>query len=129
MNDPTKTKRIAPSRAPAPPNFRVHPDFDPKDLSNVRRAPQPVADPNEAMATGIVADGRCVEGPHPSGEKHLVGFSVPDEKYIHALVQKRWGPGETVTLPISEIRRLTELGFLRDTDAAPIARSTTGMPA
>ena len=42
------------------------------------------------------------------------------------LAQQRFLPGEQVTLPLSEIRRLRVLGFLVDPEAAPPATSQDG---
>jgi hypothetical protein len=58
-----------------------------------------------------VANGRCVDQPVP-GERRIAGFDSSRNEYVYAATQKRFYPGEVVTLPASEALRLKQLGFL-----------------
>ena len=101
----------------APAGFRVSPDkvLDSTSLhEGVRMLRRPPVDPNEPKETGIVRSGRSVHC--GSEEKHMVGTDPIKGEPVYACVQEIFGPGQTVTLPRSEIRRLIGLGFLEDPD-------------
>ena len=80
------------------------------------------------MMEATVARGHTVEIPDENAEKQIAGYSMIDQKYIYRQPTRRYGPGATVTLPQSEVSRLTGLGFLVDPTSTEIAVSTTGMP-
>jgi hypothetical protein len=70
-------------------------------------------DPAEPTETGIVAPGRTVEAP-VIGKKKFVGFDKQTGVRVYGPLLNRFGPNQSVTLPVSEITRLRELGFLLD---------------
>ncbi|SRR5579885_1302568 len=73
---------------------------------------------DDAIGKGIVERGRTVEV--PTGEKEMRGFDR-EGNALYRPVMRRYGPGQEVELPMREIRRLRELGFLTD----PNRRITT----
>jgi hypothetical protein len=105
-------KRIDPDRIHAPPPLPPLQEQEP-DLG--------------PMGTAKVARGRTVHV--PTGVKHVVGSRPYDagggtvvHRDITAVEFHSAGPGETVTLPVSEIERLTTLGFLQPIDDQPTRR-------
>jgi hypothetical protein len=79
-------------------------------------------DPDEPRDLATVRTGRSVDVPDPI-EKRAVGYDRDTGKPIYAAVQHRYGPGQQVELPVSEIRRLRGLGFLVDPNDAPVFTS------
>ncbi len=100
---PAMQMRIAPDAAPpnraAPTAAETLPDTEP-----------------EAMQTGVVARGRCLELADPSQplrERHSCGEGgIINTATFQPC--RRFMPGEEVTLPGSEIERLRALGYLVD---------------
>ena len=74
------------------------------------------------MTKATVARGRCVEAVIEGADKEIAGYDVNMRKYDPSQCP-RYMPGEVVTLPASEVRRLRQLGFLLDKDAPPIERT------
>jgi hypothetical protein len=62
----------------------------------------------------VVANGRTVHMPSPTGQKRIVGFDTDKRENIFALVQEVFGPGKHITLRESEADRLKVLGFVVD---------------
>jgi hypothetical protein len=85
----------------------VHPDHVP-----VRRLPAPMKD-DEGKAKATVARGRTIIAPMPD-EFDVIGYESTTGEPVRAQRQRSFGPGETVELSLSEIARLTRLGFLHD---------------
>lgn len=77
----------------------------------------PLDDPNEPLASAIVRRGRSVHAPIEGAERERIGYDVAGGQYVFRQPQQLFGPGETVTLKRSEIRRLRELGCFEDDDA------------
>jgi hypothetical protein len=125
MTDQTKRASAAPAgmRTTAPAGFRVSPDhIDSKPGEGLRMWRRPVADdPNKPKETGVVRSGRSVHV--GTEEKHLVGRDPVTGAEVYAAAQIFFGPGQTVTLPRSEIIRLRGLGFLVDPDDEPVFTS------
>ena len=65
----------------------------------------------------VVARGRSIDVPVP-GKKVVVG-TAEDGKPITRGPTRRAQPGETVELPIDEVRALRASGYLVDPDNAP----------
>jgi hypothetical protein len=68
------------------------------------------------MATAIIERGHTVECAVP-GERNFVGYTTDEHgnsRTVYGPVYTKYGPGSEVTLPLSEINRLRELGFLVD---------------
>jgi hypothetical protein len=76
----------------------------------------------ERLVRGVVARGRTVHV--PTDQKVLAGYERETNRPIERIVCERRGPGETVELPGSEVKRLRALGFLVDPDL--IAESFEG---
>ena len=68
------------------------------------------------MTEGIVARGRSVD------------LVLNEKRYIMRKPTRRVYEGEVITLPAEEVAWLRERGFLDDPNAAPVERSTTGVP-
>jgi len=90
---------------------RRHPDHD--HAPPVRLPASPVED-SGPRAKATVAKGRTIIAPAPGEGSDLVGFDPFTAAPIRAPRQRAYGPGEEVQLPLSEIERLTRLGFLHD---------------
>jgi hypothetical protein len=105
MADEKTTKRPAPIS-------RVHPDTifggTPQPTQLVLEAD--LAEPQEKMATGIVAAGHSVH--QNIGERIQCGYDAVLARPVFRQAFVVVGPGEEVTLPVSEIRRLMEVGIL-----------------
>jgi hypothetical protein len=109
-------------RTTAPAGFRVSPDHIDSQRGDGVRALRPVEpDPDEPREFAVVARGRSVDA--PTEQRRAVGYDPVKGEQLYAAVQRRFMPGETIELPVSEIRRLRELGFLIAPDAAPIFTS------
>jgi hypothetical protein len=90
-------------------------------------APAPVG--NDPLESGVVSDGRSVHIPVP-GQQTPCGYDMKESKTVFRSVFEVFGPGETVTLPRSEIARLKNLGFLRDPSRTyPISTFNAQTPA
>ena len=120
--DRVKRMPAAAARVASAASLRIHPDVvlhdephRPRDLRKLGLGSE--IDPNEPTGIGVVARGRTVEAPIP-GKKRRVGFERETGEEIFGPVLKRFGPGEAVRLPASEVRRLKELGFLVDASKA-----------
>jgi hypothetical protein len=105
---------------PGPMQMRVAPDAAPRRVAPTAAEtvpPLPDTEP-EAMQTGTVARGRCLELPDPSQplrERHSCGEGgIINTATFQPC--RRFMPGEEVTLPGSEIERLRALGYLIDPD-------------
>ena len=106
MVDQKHNKKSAPA-------FRVHPDS-----VMTPQPPRPVieaelAELEEKMATGIVASGHSV---HINTGKVQRGYDMTLGQPVYRQEFRTAGPGEVVELPVSEIRRLQEIGILVDPD-------------
>jgi hypothetical protein len=98
------------------PDLMLRPGQQPQPDIEQAEASTPVEEETE---TGIVADGHTVDV--PTGEKVVCGFDAVFARSVFRSVCKSFRPGETVTLPRSEIRRLQQLGFIVDPDKiAPV---------
>ena len=75
------------------------------------------------MTKATLARGRCIEAVIEGADKEIAGYDVNMRKYVYPSQCPRYMPGEVVTLPASEVRRLRQLGFLLDEDAPPIERT------
>jgi hypothetical protein len=75
------------------------------------------------MVTATVARGHTVDA--PTGERRPTGYDSDKHEMVSGPVYKSFGPGETVTLPLSEIQRLIALGLLVD-PAAEVLPVETG---
>lgn len=71
------------------------------------------AEKEEQLARGVVARGHTVRVPHPT-ETTIVGINQETGKPIRAPKVTDYGPGQEVTLPRSELKRLRELGHIVD---------------
>jgi hypothetical protein len=85
-------------------------------------------EPAEKLIKCIVARGCTIEGPHPTETR-----TVQDAggELVVVPKTKRYGPGEEVLIPASEVKRLRELLYLVDPDNAPPPmedRSTGRLP-
>ncbi len=126
MDDERKTKiggrRVRLARQ-LPTRPTVHPDFAPG-----RRTPVPVEDdgPKEPIATYTVERGRTVIQSVP-GTKRLIGHDPDSGSPVFALEEKAYGPGSTVSMPVSEGRRLQGLGFLQSPDRRYPAGPSTSL--
>ena len=114
---------VASMQTTAAAGFKVHPDhLDAKPGDGVRALRPAEPDPDEPRELATVRPGRSVDVPD-SIEKRAVGYDRDTGKSIYAAVQHRYGPGQQVELPVSEIRRLRGLGFLVDPNDAPVFTS------
>jgi hypothetical protein len=100
----SEMKRITPSlpRTPAPPEINVNEmdDFRPRHAEEEGGAPIKMA----------VCNGRTVDA--PTGELRATGYDVEQKKHATAQICRRHYPGEIVSLPAGEARRLEALGYL-----------------
>lgn len=101
-------------------DMRVHPEhFLSLDRAqSVRRVLSAEPADDEPKKRAIVARGRCVDV--ALAEQRAVCGSDQGRDVMRAR-QIRYGPGEEVELPASEVARLRGLGFLVDPDGAPPA--------
>ena len=83
-------------------------------------------DPNEPRETAVVAKGRTIDAPVEGAEKEIAGFDTVKQEYTFRLPQKRFYPGQEISLPVSEAARLRRLGFLFDPDGVGPAETKTG---
>jgi hypothetical protein len=99
------------------PAFRIHPD-QLTDIGPRSGEPDDAPDfqipeaPPEPTGVAVVARGHCVHV--PDGTRHISGFDVDRRRnvYRQGFIERR--EGEQVTLYLSEIKRLREIGFLVD---------------
>jgi hypothetical protein len=106
MTDEKHGKKFSPA-------IKVHPDLmmgSPPQPSNA--APEPEAAAPEETATGIVAGGHSIHV--CTGEKIACGYDAVLSRTVFRSAFTVAGPGETVTLPKSEIEKLLAAGFLVD---------------
>ena len=78
--------------------------------------PYRAPDPNEPREVAVVARG-VIDCPEEGAEKEIAGYDTQGRQYTYRLPVRRYYPGEQITLPVSEIRRLQKLGVLRDPDS------------
>ena len=121
MTEQTTKRPAAAMRSTAPAGFRVSPDHIDNTGDGIRNLRPAEPDPDEPREFAIVARGRSIDA--PTEQRRAVGYDPVKGEQLYAAVQRRYGPGERIELPISEIRRLRELGFLVDPDAAPVFTS------
>ena len=69
------------------------------------------------LVEGVVAPRRTVAA--PSDERQVVGYA-DDGTPKFRFVDKHYGPGETVTLPEDDVKRLRRAGFLVDPDTKAV---------
>lgn len=97
------------ARAQTPAGFNTHPDYiDEPRGSGVRNLWAP-PDPDEPRETCVVACGRTIDQPDEDAEKVVAGYDNAKGKYTYRHPCRRFYPGEQISLPISEARRLREL--------------------
>ena len=119
----TRRPAVASMQTSAAAGFKVHPDhLDAKRGDGVRALRPVEPDPDEPRELATVRMGRSVDVPDPV-EKRAVGYDRDSGAMIFAAVQHRYGPGQQVELPVSEIRRLRGLGFLVDPSGEPVFTS------
>lgn len=86
---------------------RRHPDVI---LDDPAVLPAPAAEPDPGpLQAAVVARGRVVHA--PTGERVFCGYDVKGKEVFRAKF-KVHQPGETVMLPVAEVARLRQLGFL-----------------
>jgi hypothetical protein len=122
----TEKKKTAPAT-------RIHPDqlsgLGPHSGGGEPDAIEIPEAPREESATGIVASGRCLHV--PDGTRHVAGYDTERRVNTHRQGFKEVLAGQAVTLPISEIARLRELGFLVDPNKVATdeeARTISALP-
>ena len=98
----------------APAMARVHPDSVLVAPQSSTGAPEPPAAEPEEVATAIVSSGHSVHV--NSGERIACGYDAVLGRTVYRQGFVVAGPGETVTLPKSEIAQLMANGFLVDPD-------------
>ena len=122
MTEHTTKRPAAAMRSTAPAGFRVSPDhIDNIGGDGIRNLRPAEPDPDEPRELATVARGRSIDA--PTEQRRAVGYDPVKGEQLYAAVQRRFMPGETIELPVAEIRRLRELGFLVDSDAAPVFTS------
>jgi hypothetical protein len=112
MNDETKKRPMQLHPHPV-----VHPDHEFRAPSG--RIPPTEQKEPEPLGRATVARGRTLHMP-VAGEFRQTGWSADEKRAVCAQVWEPKGPGSEVELPVSEIRRLRRLGFLIDSDRAPV---------
>ncbi|MCD0417277.1 hypothetical protein LOC51_08625 [Rubrivivax sp. JA1024] len=74
------------------------------------------------MVKAIVARGRSIDVPLPSGEREQVGFvdgGNGEAKPVFRAKCRKYREFEEVELPLDEVRRLQDSGYLIDPDNLP----------
>jgi len=92
---------------------RVHPDSaEDREARRMKALQQQFGDEEVEHDWAVVERGRTVECPIPD-EKKFVGYDK-EGKSVYGPKLTHYGPGSKVYLPVPEIIRLRELGFLVD---------------
>jgi hypothetical protein len=105
---------------------RLHPDDLESFGPNAARQSPLLPDESEPLESATVARGRSVDMPSPGAKQEQTGFDLAEKRPVFRLPQTRYGPGQVVKLPRSEVRRLRALGFLVDPDAKAVAVTAPG---
>jgi hypothetical protein len=109
MNEKTTRRVSAAPRGSSRQAFRLNPDALDGQFAGTRMLkPHEETGPPTTMK---ICNGRTLDAPIP-GEMRVVGYDSERRVSVTAQNQRRYYPGEEITLPQSEARRLEELGFL-----------------
>jgi hypothetical protein len=95
-------------------HFRTHPDviFAPGQPAPDEQQTIVPTEPDEPTEICVVAEGHSVH--QNTGEKIMHSWDATTGKYVYRPIFKIFKPGDEITLPVSEAKRLRQTGHIVD---------------